>query len=286
MSGRFEIEVGKTSIGADISWLSQFEGEKEFCYAPLTHLQLVGTPRLEQHNGKTLSIVRLRLTVNQRSKTVEQAERARKDFLKQLASSLEWDVRHWSKRQQLHERLAPEVDAMRAALQTVVEQAVPSELNDNTNFGVWVGRVIDASEAQRRQLSEAVWQDGEAALARGETGEAAALFTKAIDARGRGLCADEKEGRDRVVEMRRARMRATGGGGDKKEEADAKFALANDLDEQGAYQEALELYYQAVELYTQVGGHDCLGVARTYGNMGIVYKSQGHYESALEYYQK
>ena len=70
MGGRFEIEVGKTSIGADISWLSQFEGEKEFCYAPLTHLQLVGTPRLEQHNGKTLSIVRLRLTVNQRSKTV------------------------------------------------------------------------------------------------------------------------------------------------------------------------------------------------------------------------
>ena len=213
MGGRFEIEVGKTSIGADISWLSQFEGEKEFCYAPLTHLQLVGTPRLEQHNGKTLSIVRLRLTVNQRSKTVEQAERARKDFLKQLASSLEWDVRHWSKRQQLHERLAPEVDAMRAALQTVVEQAVPSELNDNTNFGVWVGRVIDASEAQRRQLAEAVWQDGEAALARGEAGEAAALFGKAIDARGRGLCADEKEGRDRVVEMRRVMMRAMGGGG-------------------------------------------------------------------------
>ena len=253
MGGRFEIEVSKTSIGADISWLSQFEGEKEFCYAPLTHLQLVGTPRLEQHNGKTLSIVRLRLTVNQRSKTVEQAERARKDFLKQLASSLEWDVRHWSKRQQLHERLAPEVDAMRAALQTVVEQAVPSELNDNTNFGVWVGRVIDASEAQRRQLAEGVWQDGEAALARGEAGEATALFGKAIDARGRGLCADEKEGRDRVVEMRRVMMRVTGGGGDKKEEADAKLTLANDLNNQGAFDEALELYYQAVELYTQVG---------------------------------
>ena len=172
---------------------------------------------MEQHNGKTLSIVRLRLTVNQRSKTVEQAERARKDFLKQLASSLEWDVRHWSKRQQLHERLAPEVDAMRAALQTVVEQAVPSELNDNDKFGAHVARVIDASEEKRRQLAEALWEGGKAALARGEAGEAAALFDKAIDARGRGLCADEKEGRDRVVEMRRARMRATGGGGDKEE---------------------------------------------------------------------
>ena len=46
-----------------------------------------------------------------------------------------------------------------------------------------------------------MWQDGEAALARGEAGEAAALFDKAIDARGRGLCADEKKGRDRVIRM-------------------------------------------------------------------------------------
>ena len=151
MDGRFEIEVGKTTIGADISWLSQFEGEKEHCYAPLTHLQLVGAPRMEEHNGQKLSILRLRLTVNQRSKTVEQAARARSDFLKQLASSLEWDVRHWSKRQQLLERLARDVDALRAALQSVVEEAVPSELSDNEKFGVWVGRVIDASEAQRRQ---------------------------------------------------------------------------------------------------------------------------------------
>ena len=283
---RFEIEVGKTSIGADISWLSQFEGEKEYCYAPLTHLQLVGTPRLEQHSGTTLSIVRLRLTVNQRSKTVEQAERARTDFLKQLASSLEWDVRHWCKRQQLLERLAPEVDALRAALQAVVEGAVPSELNDNTTFGVWVGRVIDASEAQRRQLAEAVWQDGEAALQRGEAGEAAALFDKAIDARGRGLCADEKAGRDRVVEMRRARMRATGGGEDKEEEADAKLALANDLKDQGAYDEALELYYQAVELYTQVFGQDWPDLAKSYNNIGVVYEKKGDLENALLQYQK
>ena len=63
----------------------------------------------------------------------------------------------------------------------------------------------------------------------------------------------EKEGRDRVVEMWRARMRATGGGEGKKEEADAKFAVANDLRDQGEDEEALELYYQAVELYTQVG---------------------------------
>jgi hypothetical protein len=32
----FEIEVGKTSVGADISPFSQFEEEKEFLYPPLT----------------------------------------------------------------------------------------------------------------------------------------------------------------------------------------------------------------------------------------------------------
>ena len=31
----FEIEIGKTSIGADISPFSQFEAEKEFLYSPL-----------------------------------------------------------------------------------------------------------------------------------------------------------------------------------------------------------------------------------------------------------
>ena len=99
MRGRFEILVGKTSIGANISWLSQFFGEEEFCYKPLTHLQLVAKARQEEHNGKQLSILQMKLTVNQRSTTVEQAEVARKDFLTQLASSLEWDVRHWAKRQ-------------------------------------------------------------------------------------------------------------------------------------------------------------------------------------------
>jgi len=60
--GRFEIQVGKTSIGADISVFSQFEAEKEYLYAPLTHLQLLGQPRLEDHNGKQLSVLSMQLT--------------------------------------------------------------------------------------------------------------------------------------------------------------------------------------------------------------------------------
>ena len=128
----FEIEVSKTSIGANLGWLSQFKEEDEYCYCPLTHLEVVGTTRLEQHHGQKLSVLRMKLTVDQRSMTVEQADRPRKDFLKQLVSSLEWDVRHWAKRQELFELLAREMQDMRAALQAVVTETEPSLASSST----------------------------------------------------------------------------------------------------------------------------------------------------------
>ncbi len=59
----FVIKVGKTSVAADISWLSQFEDEKEFLFGPLTHLQVVGQPEVVEHAGKDMSLVHLDLTV-------------------------------------------------------------------------------------------------------------------------------------------------------------------------------------------------------------------------------
>ena len=87
---RFEIEVGKTSIGADISAFSQFESEKEYLFAPLTHLEVVGTPEVDKSLG--VSVVRMRLTVNQRIQTIKQIERIRLDGLEDLCSGLEWEV--------------------------------------------------------------------------------------------------------------------------------------------------------------------------------------------------
>jgi len=87
---RFEIEVGKTSIGADISAFSQFEGEKEYLFAPLTHLEVVGTPEVDKSLG--VSVVRMRLTVNQRIQTIKQIEHIRLDGLEDLCSGLEWEV--------------------------------------------------------------------------------------------------------------------------------------------------------------------------------------------------
>ena len=161
-------------------------------------------------------------------------------------------MRHWAKRQELLERLAPKIADMRAALQAVVAETQASKLNDNTKFGSVFGRVIEVSEEKHPELAEAVWQDGEAARGRGEADAAAALFEKAIDARGRGLCADDKQGRDRIVAMRRVRMEVRGGGGEKREQAWDKMELAGDLYDQGAFEEALALYQEALELFTEV----------------------------------
>lgn len=97
----FEIEVDKFSIGARIAWLSQFEGEEEILYAPLTYLEIIAKPQLVQHEGKELSVVRLQMTVNQKTATVEQVERSRCVFLEELANNLAWEARHWVNKNQL-----------------------------------------------------------------------------------------------------------------------------------------------------------------------------------------
>ena len=38
----FRLLLGKTSLGADITWLSQFAREREMLFPPRTHLQIVG----------------------------------------------------------------------------------------------------------------------------------------------------------------------------------------------------------------------------------------------------
>jgi len=165
----FEIEIGKTSIGADISFLSQFEGEREHLYPPLTHLQIVGTPRLELHNGQPLSIVCMQLTVNQRFKTVEQAERSRKDSLVQLASQLLSAVQHWVHQKGLLERLGPHIVCMRAALQDEVDATEVRTVNDKTELVKAFERIIDTSKDQRNLIAEALWTEGEEARAQGDS---------------------------------------------------------------------------------------------------------------------
>ena len=58
--------------GADISTLSQFAGEKEILFAPLTGLEVVSAPRAVVIDGVDVLIVELRLSCNLHDETMEQ----------------------------------------------------------------------------------------------------------------------------------------------------------------------------------------------------------------------
>ena len=272
----FEITVGKTSIGANIGALSQFEAEEEYLYAPLTHMQLLGTPRLERDaDGRELSVLQMQLTANQKTKTVEQAERLRLDFLEQLVSTLVWDVRHWASRQQVSASLSAKMDAMQADLRVTLGAATVESLNDNAGFVDVFERVMDLSEARRVEVAEALWENSQAAHSAGQMEDAGALLEKAIDARGPALCADLKAGRDRVIDMRRAlvALRVDGWGGDKAQAARDKRMLADDLKDRGDFEEALVLYEEAVAGFIEVHGQDHPDVAISKFNLALLLRN-------------
>ena len=146
---------------------------------------------------------------------------------------------------------------MRAALLRVVRAEDVSALNsDNLAFKDAFVRVIDTSEARRQQIAELLMKQGEEERGRGAMDKAACLFEKGIAARGSELCADDKAGRDRVIEMRRALL-AVGGGecegnAERSEAAVRKGNLALALAGQGKYDEAIKLYEEARDIFVQV----------------------------------
>ena len=291
----FEIEVGKTSIGANVSVLSQFEGEQVYLYAPLTHMQLLDEPRLEDHDGRQLSILRLQLTVNQKIQTVDEAHRSRKDFLKHLVSTLVSDVRQWIHGQQFPAKNSAKNEAMlkmkdmHGALQKVVDDATPEHLNNNKGFVEVFVDAIDKSEEKRVELVEELWKKGEECLEAeskaGQNKDAKALLEIAMDGRGKSLCADIKAGRDRVITMRR-RLKELRGFDDKQQNALDNMRLAKDLHDQGKHTEAMTLYREAAELFKQEFSEDDQGVADAYMGMANAYSSQGQNDAALKWYQK
>ena len=55
---------------------------------------------------------------------------------------------------------------------------------------------------------------------------------------------------------------------------------------QGHYDQALEIYKSVLETKIRVCGHEHPDVAASYNNIGMVYDSQGKYEEALEVYAR
>ena len=126
----FKLLLGKTSLGADITFLSQFTGELEMLFPPRTHLEIVDAVF---DNGVT--IVTLKPTVYQNVKTYEEVVSSRKVGLKQLTSSLIWDIRNEaSKDGKLDGGLVHRLDALEGKLVDDHCSQSPEFYNDDIKY--------------------------------------------------------------------------------------------------------------------------------------------------------
>ena len=93
----FRLLLGKMSLGADVSWLSQFADEQEMLFPPRTHLQIVGKPA---RGVDGVLVVTLKPTLFQNVRTIEEVEESRREDMKQMSASLVWELRNKAAREQ------------------------------------------------------------------------------------------------------------------------------------------------------------------------------------------
>jgi len=239
----FQYLVGERSLGADVSWLSQFEGEKEMLFGPMTHMQMVGEPRLDE---KGVSVITVRPTVSQLSRTLEQVERGRCEELLQLGASLVSDVRFCARNHAVWELVKDLVERQGAAMTKEVEGRAATAYNDNAMYPDTMLGLIDVSEEGRKAVAELVRAEGVRRRDGGDRDGALGHLSKAI-AVTEELCANDKARMDRLAGMREevAGMHGESGVG----AAEAKVALANHVGEQGEYEKASELLTEALGIY-------------------------------------
>ena len=70
----FEIVPGRIDIGAELSWLSQYPGEAEYLFPPLSCLEVIDEPQVQ---GQVV-VFPLRVNINLKGLTLEQLEGRRK----------------------------------------------------------------------------------------------------------------------------------------------------------------------------------------------------------------
>jgi hypothetical protein len=90
----FEIAVGAVDRGASLRFLSQYPGEAEILFPPMSYLEVTGPARVEEGpGGEALRVVPLSVNANQTCGTIEQALGSRKELHVAMLENYELEIR-------------------------------------------------------------------------------------------------------------------------------------------------------------------------------------------------
>jgi hypothetical protein len=138
--------------------LSQFESESEMLFPPRTHLQIVavvgddGVATLKPVVGKDgVAVVTLKPTLFQDILTVEEVKSARKEGLRQLTSSLMWDLRTEADRdKEFTPALVQRIDQLEHHLLDKYCKSEAGWYNENLKYRqAFQGLVHEATDAKK-----------------------------------------------------------------------------------------------------------------------------------------
>ena len=102
-----------------------------------------------------MSVVTLWPTVFQKIRTIEEVEKARREEMKQLASSLVWDIRNAAAQDgELDSALAQRLDALEAKLLAAHCQQAPEYYNDNLRYKSQFQLLLREAATAREQVRD------------------------------------------------------------------------------------------------------------------------------------
>ena len=145
----FEFELGLFNRGANIKWLSQYPKENEILLAPLAGVEMEGS----SVDGATL-VVRLRLSVNLLSQTIERVIARRRHLLLEMRDSIESEVLLEMRARGIHD---PRPIQWMRALSAVDGPLTkpPEHYNDDAQFEQAVHAVLQCKLAALRAAGDA-----------------------------------------------------------------------------------------------------------------------------------
>jgi hypothetical protein len=163
----FEIHPNAIDRGADISEFSQYPGEKEFLFVPMSFLQGEGRCRVEVGpGGGVLKVISVRININIKGETVEQLTGKKKSMHITAFKSANGDTEHWMRASiaDNHHQIKHRADAdkLRWFIEKTINQLVEikeedEQLSDDVfvndlKYRALVTRMLSSQECAKQKL--------------------------------------------------------------------------------------------------------------------------------------